>query len=201
MFNLIIIGNLKIFIYVNCIIMALTFDNTNIRRKNPIKRNNKFFSGEDMAVQYEFASEYMEQQANQTVILYQVDLEKTQVNDIYKEAKKNAIRFKTPIELTCVYEIMDAEMKAYNGQYQKGTYAQIGKLKFSVLIKHLEEMGCDIKRGDYVGVQVTPEHMEYWTVTDDGKVGSYANSHSIYGVAPWYRTIECAPIDPSEFNG
>ena len=46
-----------------------------------------------------FAKEYIEQDANQTVILYRVDLEKTKVNDIYKEASKDAIRFLPPIEL------------------------------------------------------------------------------------------------------
>ena len=74
--------------------MAITFDNTNIKRKNPIKRNSKFFSGEDYDLEMEFATEYMEQDANQTIILYQVDYEKTKVNDIYKEASKENIKLK-----------------------------------------------------------------------------------------------------------
>lgn len=181
--------------------MALEFDNTKIRRKNPIKRNNKFFSQEDMKLQLEFAREYLEENANQTVILYQVDLDKTQVNDIYKEAKKDGIRFKTPVEIPVVFDLQDAEMKAYNSQYQKGTYSKIGKLSFSVLLTTLEEMDCDIKRGDYIGVQIDSENREYWAVTDDGKVGSTSNANSIYGVLPWYRNIECAPIDQNEFRG
>jgi hypothetical protein len=181
--------------------MSLQFDNTNIRRKNPVKRNNKFFSGEDINLELDFAREYMEQDANQVVILYQVDLEKTQVNDIYKESKKDSIRFKTPIEIPCVYEIQDAELKAYNTAIQKGVYAKTGKLTFSVLISTLEELECDITRGDYIGVQITPTHMEYFTVTDDGRVGAFANKNTLYGTTPWYRKVECAPIDPNEFNG
>jgi hypothetical protein len=181
--------------------MALQFDNTTIRRKNPIKRNNKFFGKEDYDLQINFSQEYLEQWANQTVILYQVDLSKTQVNDTYKEAKKDAIRFKPPVELTVIYEIQDAEMKTYNTQQMKGYYVKTGKLVFSVLLRTLEEMDCDINRGDYIGIQITPEHMEYFTVADDGRVGAFSNKFTMYGTVPYARTITCASVDPNEFNG
>lgn len=181
--------------------MSLQFDNTKLKRKNPIKRNHKFFGVEDYNLEMEFATEYMEQDANQAVILYQVDLSKTKVNDIYKEADKDAIRFLPPIEVPCVYEIQDAELKSYEKNKMKGMYAKPGKLIFSVLMKTMEEMNIDIKRGDYVGVQITPEKMEYFTVTNDGRVGMQSNKNTIYGVAPYYRTIECAPVDEIEFRG
>lgn len=181
--------------------MALQFDNTSIKRKNPIRRNCKFFGPEDFQVETDFMQEYVEQDANQTVILYQVDLEKTKVDDTYKEAAKDSIRFKVPVELPVVYEIQDAELKTYNTQLMKGYYVKTGKLTFSVLIRTLEEFECDINRGDYIGIQVTPEHMEYFTVADDGRVGSYSNKFSLYGTKPYARTITAASVDPNEFNG
>lgn len=181
--------------------MALTYNNINFKRKNPITRNNKFFSGEDFDLELGFATEYLEQDANQTIILYRVDMSKTKVNDIYSEAKKDAIRFFPPIELPVVYEIEDAELKSYNTKIQKGAYSQTGKLKFSILISTLEENECDISRGDYIGVQITPEHMEYFTVTDDGRVGSMSNKFTMYGTNPYARTITAAPVDKNEFDG
>lgn len=181
--------------------MALQFDNTEIRRKNPIKRNNKFFGSEDFDLHMFWMQEYIEQHANQNVILYQVDLSKTQVNDTYVEAKKNAIRFKTPVELPVVYEIQDAEMKTYNAQQMKGYYVKTGKLVFSVLTRTLEEMECDINRGDYIGIQITPEHMEFFVVADDGRVGSMSNKFTLYGTVPYARTIVAASVDANEFNG
>lgn len=181
--------------------MALNFNKTNNIKKLPIKRNTKFFSGEDFNLEIDFAKEYIEQDANQTVILYRVDLEKTKVNDIYKEAEKDSIRFLTPIELPVIYEINDAEMKAYGTKMQKGIYAQTGKLTFSVLISTLDEYDCDISRGDYIGVQIDSTHREYFTVTDDGRVASNANKYSMYGTKPFARKIECASVDLGEFNG
>ena len=181
--------------------MAIEFNTLKNNRKVPIKRNNKFFGGEDFDLELDFAKEYIEQDANQTIILYRVDLEKTQVNDIYKEAKKDAVRFLPPIELPVVYEIGDSEMKAYGTKMQKGIYAQTGKLTFTVLLSTLEEYGCDISRGDYIGVQINTNHREYFTVTDDGRVATTSNRYSLYGTMPYARKIECASVDLGEFNG
>lgn len=181
--------------------MALTFNKNTGNKKVPIKRNTKFFGVEDFELELEFAKEYLEQDANQTIILYRVDLSKTKVNDVYKEAQKDAIRFLPPIELPVIYEIDDAELKSYGNNIQKGVYVQTGKLKFSVLNSTLEEYGCDISRGDYIGVQIDSSHREYFTVTNDGRVGSMANKFTMYGKIPYARQIECASVDSNEFNG
>ena len=152
-----------------------------VKHKVPIKRNNKFFGKEDFDLELNFSMEYMEQDMNQTIILYQVDLENTKVNS--------------------VYEIQDAEMKPYDAKLVKGVYSKPGKLTFSVLIRTLEELDCDIKRGDYIGVQITPEQRIYFTVNNDGKVQSFANKNTMYGTVPYYRTIECNYVDETEFGG
>lgn len=172
-----------------------------IKHKVPIKRNNKFFGKEDFELELNFSMEYMEQDMSQAIILYEVDLEKTKVNSVYKEATKEAIRFKTPVEVPCIYSIEDAEMKPYDTKLVKGVYSKPGKLTFSVLIKTLEELECDIKRGDYIGVQITPEQRIYFTVNNDGKVQSFANKNTMYGTVPYYRTIECNYVDETEFGG
>ena len=181
--------------------MAIKFNKNITNKRIPIKRNSKFFSGEDFDLMLHFAKEYVEEHANQTIILYRVDLNKTKVNDIYKEAQKNEIRFLPPIELPVIYEIDDAELKAYGNKIQKGVYVQTGKLKFSVLISTLEEYGCDISRGDYIGIQIDSTHREYFTVTNDGRVGSTSNKFTMFGTKPYARTIEAASVDSNEFNG
>ena len=179
----------------------LKLDSKQNKKRVPIVRNNKFFSGEDFSMELDFAKEYIEQDANQTIILYRVDLENTNVNDVYKEAKQGKVRFKIPIELPVVFEIDDAELKSYENKGMKGVYAKPGKLTFGVLISTLEDYNCDINRGDYIGVQINEELVEYYVVADDGRVGSYANKRSLYGIKGLYRTIVAAPVDKIEFNG
>jgi hypothetical protein len=181
--------------------MSMNFSYNINNKKVPIKRNTKFFGCEDFDLELEFAKEYIEEDANQTVILYRIDLSNTKVNDIYKEAKKESIRFLPPIELPVVYEIDDAELKSYGNRIQKGVYSQIGKLKFSILLSTLEEYDCDISRGDYIGIQIDSEHREYFVVTDDGRVRSMSNKFTLYGGKPYARQIEAASVDINEFNG
>ena len=99
-----------------------------------------------------------------------------------------------------MYEIQPAEVQTYEKTKMKGLYAKPGKLVFSVLLKTMDELDIDIKRGDYIGININEENRFYWTVTDDGRVGMTANKNSVYGFKPYYRVIEAAPCDPVEFN-
>ena len=172
-----------------------------MNRKNPINRNQMFFSKSDFEFEIEMARDYLEQDMNQTVVLFEVDLSKTNTNDIYHEATKKNIRFKNPVEITVRYEITEAEMRSYDKTNNKGVYSKPGTLNFTVLNTTLEEVNRDIKRGDYVGVQITPEEILYFCVFDDGKVASYSNSKTLYGVKPFYREVKCNYVDPAEFEG
>lgn len=101
--------------------------------------------------------------------------------------------FKTPVELNVMYNLDGHELKSYDKTALKGYYAKVGKLEFNIFVEELEENGCDIKRGDYIGLQVTNDHMEFFTVTDDGRV-NYDNKHTYYGTRPYYRTVKCAAV-------
>lgn len=177
------------------------YENSTMRRRNPVKRNNMFFSESDFNYELMIGRDYVEQDMGQTVILYQVDLEKTKINSIYKEASKGDIVFKQPIEIPVVFEIEDAEIKTYSKNDNKGVHLDTGKLKFGVFEMTLKENDCDIKRGDYICVQVTPERLETFTVVDDGRV-NYSNKLSFYGTIPYYRSIICSPVtEDSEITG
>jgi hypothetical protein len=178
----------------------MRYDNGENRRRNPITRNSMFMSQSDFDYEMMVGRNYVEQDMGQTIVLYEVDLEETKINDIYMDAAEGAIRFKPPVELPVVYELEDAELKQYDKTHQKGVYSKLGKLTFGVYEMTLVENECDIKRGDYIGLQVTPEKMEFFTVTDDGRI-NYSNKLSYYGRQPYYRKIVCAPVDKNEFNG
>lgn len=159
-----------------------------------------FMGQGDFNYEMMLARNYVEQDVGQTIILYEVDLDNTLVSDIYMESTKDNIRFKTPIELPVIYELEDADMKQYDKNFSKGVYVKLGKLTFGVFESTLIENECDIKRGDYIGLQVTQDKIEFFTVVDDGRV-NFSNSMSYYGRQPYYRKVICAPVDKNEFNG
>lgn len=174
--------------------------NTNKIRRNPISRNNLFYSEADFQYEMEIAKNYLEQDVNQTVVLYEVDLNKTNLNAIYEETKLNGIVFRPPVEIHCLYTIQEGELSSYDKTKNLGVHIKPGKLTFTVFQATLDELGSEIKIGDYIGVQVTPTHMEYYVVVNDGK-NNYDNKHTVYGTKPAARTCTCASIDVTEFNG
>lgn len=166
---------------------------TDIKRKNPINRNNFFTSQDQINFQIGIGMEYVNKIVNQTVVLYEIDRENTKVNDIYNEANLDNLVFKTPVELNVLYKLDKSELKTYDTETIKGYYVKVGQLTFSIFEKELEENGCDIKRGDYIGLQVTPEHMEFFVVADDGRV-NYDNAHTLWGTVPYYRSVVCTVV-------
>lgn len=170
-------------------------------RRIPINRNNLFYSPESFNYEIMMGKTYIEQDMNQTVVLYEVDLEKTNRDALYNEANNEQIRFKTPRELHVVYELEEADLRAYKQRQSVGVYMKLGKLNFGIYQATLDEMKCDIHRGDYIGLPVTEDKIEYFTVTNDGRV-NYDNAHTMFGTVPFWRHIECAPVmNEKEFNG
>lgn len=174
----------------------------NIQKTNkvPINRNNLFYSEKDFQYEMKIGKNYLEQDVNQTVILYEVDLNKTNLDAIYSESKSDSIIFKPPVELHVLYNVEPGELSSYDKSKNLGTYIKSGKLTFGVYQSTLDELGAEIKVGDYIGVQVTPTHMEFYTVVNDGR-NNYDNSHSVFGYKPAWRSVSCAYVNPNEFNG
>lgn len=169
-------------------------------KKLPINRNNLFYSENDFLFEEEIGKDYIEQDVGQRIILFQVDLEKTNLDTLYNETKSEEIIFKTPIEVPCLYNIENSELKAYNTTKNLGLYKKSGKLEFYVYESTLVELNCDIKLGDYVGIQIDESHVEYYVVTDDGR-NNYGNSQTMYGYKPFFRRCIAVSVDKNEFKG
>ena len=175
----------------------IKFNSKNVRRV-PINRNKLFYDDDMFGLEREIGKDYIEQDMGQTVILYQVDMSKTQVDSVYGETDPNSVIYKTPVEIPCVYKIEEPELISYDKSKQLGTYMKTGKLTIGVYQETLDEFGVDIKKGDYIGINITEFHCEYFVVNNDGR-NNYDNAHTLFGVKPLYRTISCSPIDSSEF--
>lgn len=165
----------------------------------PINRNNLFYDEKEFNFETETVMDYIEEDLNQTIVVYPVDREKTQINSISQSAV-NGIRFKNPIEIPCQYEIQDSELKSFDKKTSNGVYALNGPLTAYVMPKILEKYNCEISRGDYIGVYVDEGRMVYFVVTDDGKVNTSNKNHiGAYRLA--WRVIKATPSSDYEFKG
>lgn len=168
--------------------------------RTPITRNNLFYSEHDFELEMGIVEGYLEEDTNQTVVVYQVDRNRTSVNDTYMEAASDRVRFLPPVEVPCLYEIQDAKLDSYNQKTNNGVFSIHGPLKVYINLLAFKKYGFDIRRGDYIGVMIEEGRMYYWVVTDDGKVNT-ANNLVLGARKVGFRVVEAAPVADDEFNG
>lgn len=166
----------------------------------PITRNNKWFSNEDFELEVNMGREAIEGDGNFTVILYRVNRELTEYDNVYNEASKDGIRFFPPMELKVIPIINEQENKAMNPSAGSLRYAQGGPLVFGIYTAQLDELQTNISYGDYIAYPVTETQIVYYTVSDDG-IMNVDNKHTIMGFKPAFRTIKCSITDANEFMG
>ena len=168
------------------------------KRLIPIKRNNKFFSQEDFELELDMGREAIEGDGNFTVILFRVDRETTQSDDIYNEASASEINFLPPVELYVSPLIEEPENLTYNDSSLR--YLEGGNLSFEIYIQQLEELNIDITVGDYIGYPITETETIYFSVTNAGEK-NYHNTHTIIGYKEAFRRVDCTIVTDDEFNG
>jgi hypothetical protein len=169
------------------------------KRVTPITRINKWFSEEDYKLEIELGREAIEGDGNFTLILYRVDREMTESDNLYGEASKDGIRFFPPVELKVIPILAEPENKAYNSNGSMRFLAD-GQLTFGIYDQQLTELKTSLSYGDYIGYPVTETEIRYYSVVNDG-VKNFDNKHTIMGYKGAFRTIVCATVDASEFRG
>lgn len=167
-------------------------------KKLPITRLSKFFSNEDFDLNVQIGQEYLHGDLNMKLVLYRVDTESTDTDEVYAEVGKDQIKYFPPIEFNALVKVEAPKNESYKNGLVR--YLEPGNLVLSVYIKHLKDLGIDIKYGDFIAYPETEDKVRYYTVSNDGKVTS-DNRHNMFGFKPHYRTITCVPAQESEFRG
>jgi len=169
-----------------------------MKQKIPITRLTKFFSEDDFKLNQQIGQEYLHGDLNMKLVLFRINTQKTDTDNVYGEVGKDQIKFFPPIEFNGLVKIEEPKNSTYKNGLNR--YLEPGNMVVSVYISHLEELNVDIKYGDFIGYPESEERVRYYTVVNDGKVTS-DNKHNMFGFKPYYRTIICVPAQESEFRG
>jgi hypothetical protein len=166
--------------------------------KLPITRLGKFFGQDDFDLQLRMGQEYLQGDLNMRLVLYRVDRQKTDIDDVYMEVGTDQIKYFNPVEFNGLVKIEEPK----NATYKDGLlrYLEPGNITVSVYIKHLEELKVDIRYGDFIGYPESETKMRYYNVINDGKIVS-DNKHNMFGYKPYYRTIVASFAQDVQFRG
>jgi hypothetical protein len=169
-----------------------------MKQKIPITRLTKFFSEDDFKLNQQIGQEYLHGDLNMKLVLFRINTQRTDIDNVYGEVGKDQIKFFPPVEFNGLVKIEEPKNSTYKNGLNR--YLEPGNMVVSVYISHLEELNVDIKYGDFIGYPESEEKVRYYTVVNDGKVTS-DNKHNMFGFKPYYRTITCVPAQESEFRG
>ena len=166
--------------------------------KVPITRLNKFFSEADFDLDISMGKEWLDGDMNFTLVLYKIDRQRTNNDDVYGEALTDGIQFLAPVEFKGYVKIESPSTIDYGNS--KLSQAEPGNLLVGVYQSELDALEIDINYGDYIGYYETETRVRYYSVVDDGRVYS-DNKHTYGGYKPFYRSIIAAPVNDNEFRG
>ena len=167
-------------------------------KRVPINRLNKFFSEQDFNLDISMGEEWLHGDMNFTLVLYRIDKQRTNTDDVYGESLTDGIQFLSPVEFNGYVQI-EAPTNADYGT-SKLSQTEPGNLKVGVYQNHLDGLGIDIEYGDYLGYYETETKVRYYSVVNDGRVLS-DNKHTYGGYKPFYRSIIASPVNANEFKG
>jgi len=112
-----------------------------MKHKLPITRISKFFSETDFDLNQQIGQEYLHGDINMKLVLFRVDKQKTDTDEVYAEVGKDQIKFLPPIEFNGLVKIEEPKNTTYKGGL--GRYLEPGNMTVSVYLKHLEELKID----------------------------------------------------------
>jgi len=166
--------------------------------KVPITRLNKFFSEQDFDLDISMGEEWLVGDMNFILVLYRVDRQRTNNDDVYGEALEDTIQYLPPVEFRGYVQI-EAPTNADYGS-SKLSQTEPGNIKIGVYQNELDNLSVEIAYGDYIGYYETESKVRYYSVVNDGRVVS-DNKHTYGGYKPFYRSIIGAPVNNNKFNG
>lgn len=168
------------------------------QNKVPITRLNKFFSDQDFDLDISMGMEWLHGDMNFTLVLYRINRQKTNNDDVYGEALKGGIQFLPPVEFKGLVKIEIPTNVDYGST--KLQQLEPGNLSVSVYQEYLNDLEIDIEYGDYIGYYETETRVRYYTVQNDGRVFT-DNKHTYGGYKQFFRTIIATPVTNNEFEG
>ena len=160
----------------------------------PNKTINKFFGESTFNFFQDLAMEYVEGHLSQTVRLYQLDPEKSEIHEIYGTRSSRGKVFKPPVELYARVLLEEQSNESYTDG-NKVRYNEIGNLKVHIMLKHLQEQNVEVNYGDYIGY--TLDGKEVIFEVSDNQSKDLANKFTMGGYAAVWKTLHCVPTDKS----
>jgi len=171
-----------------------------MNRRNRISNNrvNKFYDEFDFEFDTEIAQDIIDEDSNFVVVLYRIDRNYTNYDDVYGESKRGEIIYQPPVELKVLLTLAVANNSTYNKNAGTLRNEAFGNLEFTVQEREMKRKNVDITYGDIIGLPVDG-NLVYFSVSDPNYLTN--TTQMLYNIKTYFRKVKCVVINKNEFNG
>ena len=173
-------------------------ESMNSRNRISNNRTNKFYDEYDFDFDTEIAQDIIEEDSNFVIVLYRIDRNLTNYDDVYGESKHNEIIYKAPVELKVLLTLAVANTSTYNKTAGTLRNEAFGNLEFTVQEREMKSKNVDITYGDIIGLPVDG-NLVYFSVSDPNYLTN--TTQMLYNIKTYFRKVKCVVINKNEFNG
>ncbi len=129
--------------------------------------------------------------------LYKIDKEKTVSSSNLNNLNDKQVFYHDPVEILAIVDIEKTSNTSYT-EKNKARYEEYGNITLNVLEKTLKDLNVFIEYGDYVAIEYNSSFIFYSVINNDKK--NISLDKSFAGMAPFFKSIECTPIDQNEIT-
>jgi len=155
------------------------------------QRYGLFMSENSFNLDVMYGREYLNTDSPFRVKYYRVDVLKSNVDDLYGEAKPADKKFLPVVELAVMLDVEEGERKYFG---EDGIAREdSGDMVFGIYLEELTEKGVDMNAGNYVSFNFSGEKERFFEITSADNV-SDTTARSRGGFKPYWKKITATPV-------
>ena len=162
-------------------------------------RYGLFMSEESINLDIMYGRDYLLKDNVQEITLYRINILDTKTHKLYGQSKPTDKKYMSPIIISAMVTVEEAEQKLYGGTDAGITRDDTGNLKIGIYLQELKEKNTEINRGDIVMYNMSGTKNRYYEVVSANNVTD-TTKKTIGGFVPYFKTVIATPVKSDVFD-
>jgi len=156
-------------------------------------RYGLFMSENSFNLDIMYGRDFLKKDNPQEITLYRINIIETKTHKLYGQSKPSDKSFMTPIMLSAMVNVEDADQKLYGNGDAGITRDDTGNLRIGIYLEELKEKNTEINRGDIVQYNMSGMKPRFYEVMSANNVTD-TSKKTIGGFKAYFKNILATPV-------
>ena len=162
-------------------------------------RYGLFMSEKSFNLDVMYGREFLRADNVQEITLYRINIIETKTHKLYGQSKPSDKTFMTPIRLSAMVNVEDADQKLYGNGDAGITRDDTGNLRIGIYLQELQDKRTEINRGDIVQYNMSGMKPRFYEVMSANNV-SDTSKKTIGGFKAYFKNVLAIPVKEDYTN-